>query len=103
MTVAPSNPLQRLMAVVALLLVAFGLRVALIDQVPPGLTHDEISQLDTAAQVRAGDWRLLYPGGFAADGAEPNFWAPPRRSSSCPATAWPWRRHSTRCATSSTR
>ena len=74
MTVAPSNPLQRLMAVVALLLVAFGLRVALIDQVPPGLTHDEISQLDTAAQVRAGDWRLLYPGGFAADGAEPGYY-----------------------------
>lgn len=57
-----------------LLLIAFALRVWAIDSLPPGLTHDEVSQLDTAAQVRSGDWRLLYPGGFAQDGAEPGYY-----------------------------
>lgn len=60
--------------VIGLLLLAFALRVWAIDALPPGLTHDEVSQLDTAAQVRAGDWRLLYPGGFAQDGAEPGYY-----------------------------
>lgn len=54
----------------AILLIAFALRVFAIDAIPPGLTHDEVSQLDVARQFEAGDWRLLYPGGFAEDGAE---------------------------------
>ncbi|HLF26045.1 MAG TPA: glycosyltransferase family 39 protein [Anaerolineae bacterium] len=59
---------------IGLLLVACFLRVYAIDEIPPGLTHDEVSQLDVAAQVHAGDWRLLYPGGFALDGAEPGYY-----------------------------
>ena len=58
----------------ALLLVAFVLRVYSVGEVPPGLTHDEVSELDVATQVRNGEWRLLYPGGFAEDGSEPGYY-----------------------------
>jgi len=58
----------------ALLLIAFALRVFAVDAIPPGLTHDEVSQLDVARQFEAGDWRLLYPGGFAEDGAEVGYY-----------------------------
>jgi hypothetical protein len=57
-----------------LLLLAFALRVYAVDAIPPGLTHDEVSQLDVARQFEAGDWRLLYPGGFAEDGAEVGYY-----------------------------
>jgi 4-amino-4-deoxy-L-arabinose transferase-like glycosyltransferase len=62
-----------LFSATALLLLAFALRVFAIDAIPPGLTHDEVSQLDVARQMAAGDWRLLYPGGFAEDGAEAGY------------------------------
>ncbi|NTU61883.1 MAG: hypothetical protein HGB05_00415 [Chloroflexi bacterium] len=58
----------------AILLIAFALRVYAVDAIPPGLTHDEVSQLDVARQIEAGDWRLLYPGGFAEDGAEVGYY-----------------------------
>lgn len=56
---------------VGLLLVAFALRTYAITEVPPGLTHDEVSELDVAAQVRDGDWRLLYARGY---GVEPGYY-----------------------------
>jgi len=56
---------------VGLLLVAFALRTHAITEVPPGLTHDEVSELDVAAQVRDGDWRLLYTRGY---GVEPGYY-----------------------------
>lgn len=52
---------------VALLLIAFALRVMLLDTVPPGLTHDEIAQLGVADQIRAGDWRLFYPDNYGVE------------------------------------
>jgi 4-amino-4-deoxy-L-arabinose transferase-like glycosyltransferase len=58
----------------ATLLIAFALRIYAVEAIPPGLTHDEVSQLDTARQLEAGDWRLLYPGGFAEDGAEVGYY-----------------------------
>ena len=63
-----------LFAATAILLIAFALRVYAVDAIPPGLTHDEVSQLDVARQFEAGDWRLLYPGGFAEDGAEVGYY-----------------------------
>lgn len=62
-----------LFSAAALLWLAFALRVFAIDANPPGLTHDEVSQLDVARQMEAGDLRLLYPGGFAEDGAEAGY------------------------------
>ncbi len=69
-----SNPsgTQALLAIaVALLLVAFALRALDIANVPPGLTHDEVSELDVAQQVRNGEWRLLYTRGY---GVEPGYY-----------------------------
>ena len=60
----------RLAIAVALLLIAFAFRTLFVDDVPPGITHDEVSSLDVATQVRNGDWRILYPGGFGLDGSE---------------------------------
>ena len=63
---------SRLAMAVALLLVAFASRTFAIVDVPPGLTHDELAQLDVARQVASGDWRLLYPGSY---GVEPAYHA----------------------------
>ncbi len=64
---------KRLMLPVVILLFAFAWRVLSIDRVPPGYTHDEFGDMDVASQVRAGDWQLLYAGGFAIDGSEPAY------------------------------
>jgi 4-amino-4-deoxy-L-arabinose transferase-like glycosyltransferase len=77
-----------LFSATAILLIAFALRVIAIDAIPPGLTHDEVSQLDVARQFEAGDWRLLYPGGFAEDGAEIGYYP------SVAAAEWIWGRNS---------
>lgn len=64
MNLAENTPTARhrhLFIAVALMLLAFALRVYAIDDFPPGLTHDEIAHLDVANQIRSGDWRLLYP------------------------------------------
>jgi 4-amino-4-deoxy-L-arabinose transferase-like glycosyltransferase len=52
---------------VALLLIAFAVRVAALDAVPPGLTHDEIAQLGVADKIQAGDWRLFYPDNYGVE------------------------------------
>ncbi len=54
----------------ALLLIAFGLRLALIDSVPPGLQHDEIFKAQEGiALVEQGDFRLFYPSNQGHEGA----------------------------------
>jgi len=52
-----------------ILLIAFALRSYAITTVPPGLTHDEIAQLDIATKIQNGDWRLLYPESYGAEPA----------------------------------
>ncbi len=54
---------------VALLWLAFALRVVAIDAVPPGLTHDEIAQLGVVDKIRAGDWRIFYPDNYGVEPA----------------------------------
>jgi 4-amino-4-deoxy-L-arabinose transferase-like glycosyltransferase len=58
---------RELWLAVALLLIAFALRVAAIDAVPPGLMHDEIAQLGVSDKIRAGDWRLFYPDNYGVE------------------------------------
>ena len=50
---------SRLAMAVALLLVAFAARTFAIVDVPPGLTHDELAQLDVARQVESTSCRAL--------------------------------------------
>lgn len=57
-----------------LLLVGFAFRMLAIDTVLSGYTHDEVSELDVAQQVRRGEWHLIYVGGFARDGSEPAYY-----------------------------
>jgi 4-amino-4-deoxy-L-arabinose transferase-like glycosyltransferase len=57
-----------------LLLLGFAFRVLALDTVPQGYTHDEVSELDVAQQVRRGEWHLIYVGGFARDGSEPAYY-----------------------------
>jgi 4-amino-4-deoxy-L-arabinose transferase-like glycosyltransferase len=51
----------------AILLIAFALRVAAIDAIPPGLTHDEVAQLGVADKILAGDWRVFYPDNYGVE------------------------------------
>ncbi len=67
----PASNSKALWVAIGLLLVAFAFRTYAITEVPPGLTHDEVSELDVAAQVRDGDWRLLYTRGY---GVEPGYY-----------------------------
>jgi len=67
----PTSNSKTLWIAVGLLCVAFALRMYAITEVPPGLTHDEVSELDVASQVRDGDWRLLYIRGY---GVEPGYY-----------------------------
>jgi 4-amino-4-deoxy-L-arabinose transferase-like glycosyltransferase len=59
---------------VLLSLIGFAFRVLAIDTAPQGYTHDEVSELDVAQQVRRGEWHLIYVGGFARDGSEPAYY-----------------------------
>ena len=52
---------RHLFIAVALMLLAFALRVYAINDFPPGLTHDEIAHLDVANQIRSGDWPNAAP------------------------------------------
>ena len=45
---------------IAILLLAFALRIVAIDQIPPGLSHDEAYNGVTAMQVLAGQQRLIF-------------------------------------------
>lgn len=70
MTIERTSGLKKssgLWLAVALLLIAFALRVMLLDAVPPGLTHDEIAQLGVVDKIRAGDWRLFYPDNYGVE------------------------------------
>src|SRR5512147_1155533 len=63
-----------LLAAVLVLLIGFAFRVLALNTVPQGYTHDEVSELDVAQQVRRGEWHLIYVGGFARDGSEPGYY-----------------------------
>jgi 4-amino-4-deoxy-L-arabinose transferase-like glycosyltransferase len=52
--------LKRHLLSVAILLVAFALRIAAIDQIPPGLSHDEAYNGVTAIQVLEGQHRIFF-------------------------------------------
>jgi hypothetical protein len=67
------NRAKTFWAALGILLIAFAFRVLAIEAMPQGYTHDEFGDLDVAAQVRQGDWQLLYAGGFAIDGSEPAY------------------------------
>lgn len=54
------NKLTHKLLLVFILLLAFGLRVWAIDQVPPGLSHDEAYNGVTAIQVLAGQRRIFF-------------------------------------------
>jgi len=49
---------------IGLLLTTFGLRVAALDAVPPGLTHDEASNGHDSAAILRGVHRLYFPVGY---------------------------------------
>jgi len=51
-------------AVVPLLILAFGMRVWDLTEVPPGLTHDEASNGHDAAAILEGEHRLYFPVGY---------------------------------------
>lgn len=55
-----SGKLKNNLLIVTILLAAFALRVIAIDQVPPGLSHDEAYNGVTARQVLAGQHRLFF-------------------------------------------
>lgn len=71
---ARANNLTALWLACGLLLAGFAFRILAIDTVPSGYTHDEVSELDVAQQVRRGEWHLIYVGGFARDGSEPAYY-----------------------------
>jgi len=52
--------LKRNLLSVAILLVALALRIAVIDQIPPGLSHDEAYNGVTAIQVLEGQHRIFF-------------------------------------------
>jgi 4-amino-4-deoxy-L-arabinose transferase-like glycosyltransferase len=58
---------MRLFGLIAILLLAFALRVAALDSVPPGLSHDEVAQLGVADMIQAGDWRIFYPDNYGVE------------------------------------
>ena len=62
---------QRLAVAVVLLLVAFGMRTYQLIEVPPGMMHDELFELRAAAEVRRGEWKMLYNPGY---GSEPMYY-----------------------------
>ncbi len=66
---SPFTAKTRWIAIVVILLVAFAFRMLAITDVPPGLTHDEVAQLDVAIQIQRGDWRLLYAGSYGVEPA----------------------------------
>jgi hypothetical protein len=54
------SDLKYRLLLVGLLLLAFTLRVAAIDKLPAGLSHDEAYNGVTALQVMAGEWRIFF-------------------------------------------
>lgn len=70
----PQKNHTALYVAVLLLFFGFAFRVLALDTVPHGYTHDEVSELDVAQQVRRGEWHLIYVGGFARDGSEPGYY-----------------------------
>lgn len=54
------NAFVRRLVIVAILLVAFAFRIARIDEIPPGLSHDEAYNGITAIQALEGQWRVFY-------------------------------------------
>jgi 4-amino-4-deoxy-L-arabinose transferase-like glycosyltransferase len=62
---------RRLAIVVALLLIAFGMRTYQLAEVPAGMMHDELLQLRAAAEVSRGEWKMLYNPGY---GSEPLYY-----------------------------
>jgi 4-amino-4-deoxy-L-arabinose transferase-like glycosyltransferase len=54
--------------VIALLLVAFAMRVAWLADIPPGLHHDEAIYSAIAEKALAGEWSIFYPEGQGREG-----------------------------------
>jgi 4-amino-4-deoxy-L-arabinose transferase-like glycosyltransferase len=55
-----TNKLKRQLLIVCILLLAFTLRIAAIDQIPPGLSHDEAYNGITALQVLEGQRAIFF-------------------------------------------
>lgn len=54
--------------VIAMLLVAFAMRVAWLADIPPGLHHDEAIYSAIAEKALAGGWSIFYPEGQGREG-----------------------------------
>lgn len=54
--------------VIALLLIAFAMRVAWLADIPPGLHHDEAIYSAIAEKALAGGWSIFYPEGQGREG-----------------------------------
>src|SRR5512143_2279426 len=59
-TVRPAE----LLAVVALMLLAAGLRLVALDTVPPGLSHDEVIIAQVAKDILHGRLAIYFPEGY---------------------------------------
>ena len=60
---------QRIALGLFVLLLAAFFRLWMLEQVPPGLQHDEVFNAEDAVKLAAGDFRLYYPLNYGREGA----------------------------------